>query len=80
MWFTGGEGGESAGCLFESSCKTDEEEVAMPKDVSVDTARERSPSAASVDARRAFTSICSDEDRFGSVSEKGCPQGINVVQ
>ncbi len=58
VWFTGSAGGVSVGCLAVRSRST-EVDVAMPKDVSADAARDRSPSEANVSARRVLTSICS---------------------
>ncbi len=59
VWFCRGVGGAPGGCLSDSCCMTDEDEDAMPKEVNADAALERSPSDANVNARRAFTSICS---------------------
>ncbi len=57
----------SAGCLSVRFCSTDDEEPAIPYEVSADTALERSPSAARVSARREFTSLWSACRSFGGL-------------
>ncbi len=59
MWSVGGCGGVSVGCLSRRSLSTCDEESAMPWDVSADVALDKSPSAASVRALRAFISLWS---------------------
>ncbi len=58
VWSVGVCGGVSVGCLSRRSLSTCDEE-AMPWDVSADVALDKSPSAASVRALRAFISFWS---------------------